>query len=156
MRSYRCLQFMFFVLLLFYGLFSNLVTVSDASRRFFPITVWRMYSAVPRLIEEYDIQIFSPGTNSQTAAKDFLSSTARREKGPMHLSYVAIQNFGEALVAGDEIRIQELRQLVENQYLKGVTDYTVVKLVYDPRARYSNNEVVSRTTIRSFKVGGTQ
>lgn len=99
----------------------------------FPFFSWFLFPLTPHYVERYEL---SP--------KPSLTAL-----GALHLTDLdqLVQRLGKAVDAGDQKQTLEVRSLLEQNFLMTPCGYRVVKLRYDPLARWGDASAVSQSNL---------
>ncbi len=152
MRSYRKLQMaIFFSVIFCLLLMASRVSLLNLDHdKIWPFHPARFFSKVPRVINDYGIQILAIDSQSFPNGKDFLSLKKIYAHAHTMRPYYLIQNLGEAYRRGNTSRFNSLRKVFEETYLPALAtaEYRIVKREWDVRRAWIEKESYQRKISR--------
>ena len=122
--------------LAFYGTAGFLTHSKFGGREVFPVFSWALYTDAVRLEVQYTARLIEVDGRALGAALDVLATPSFHRSPDYWFDVGVLNNFGAALDAGDGVRAEALRRLVEaNVLLEDRVRYEMVKRTYDPLER---------------------
>ena len=116
----------------------------------YPFPSWLLFSLVPNRINDYDLLLHGSPTYPQEPPRPFNQSGGLVRAAHSIVSYQLIQQLGDAVSAGSPAQIEYLCHQIEEQFATAPMRYDLIKVSYDPVARWKTGQVFSSTPVRSF------
>ncbi len=152
MRSYRRL-YSVAILLLAVEFVVGLGGLLTPRGEVFPFASWFLFVLVPNHTVEYDLEFRSVDDHPLDPPVRFSQSarSINRVNQPHSIaSFQTIQALGKALERGDQPTARALRTQIENFLGPGRLQYDVVRVMYDPVARYDTGAALNRRVLGTF------
>ena len=149
MRSYRRLS------LLAAGLLAAVFVVGLAGSltprgEVFPLASWFLFVLVPNHTTEYDMEFRAANDQALPQPLRFARSSGLTIQPHSITGFQVVQQLGRALEHGDAEKTRTLRRQIDSLCYPGRFRYDVVKVVYDPVARYDTDATQGRRVLGTF------
>ena len=119
----------------------------------FPFFGWSLFSKVPNLESRYWIVIDRHDGRSVEPPVSFLQAPESIVTGNRWVARKVIQRLGRAVDKGKTEEVEDLRRLLEQNYLKGRVRYELLFERYQPLDRWKTGESRERRRLASFDSG---
>lgn len=154
MRAYRR-SYLFAVLFLAVELVAGLGGLLTPRGEVFPFASWFLFVLVPNRTVEYDLEFRA--VDDRPLAKPVRFSLSGQGVGRVFAphsvtSFQTIQALGRALDQGDQASARDLRRQIDAFCGPGRLQYDLVKITYDPVARYDTGVTLEHWVLGSFVV----
>lgn len=134
--SPRVFRFFLPLFLAAYGTTGFLTHSKFGGREIFPLFSWSLYSEAAHVEIQYTARLLELDGRPLTPVADLMAMPAFHKSPDYWRDVGVLNNFGQALDAGDGPRAEDLRILVESNILPGHhSRYEIVRRVYDPLER---------------------
>jgi hypothetical protein len=154
MRSYRKLKRFLagFLLFVFVG---GLLTLLVPRQEIYPIYSWFLFALTPNAKTRYALQILEY-QNQLLDPPLFYEEAGYLVPKPRSITLVKIAQFwGRAVEQGDETAENKNRALFESNFLPGASRYALMRVHYDPIARWKTG-AVHMETVRLYRAEGAR
>lgn len=105
----------------------------------FPIFSWSLFSYVPSVVYNYDVQILRYKNLEMKPPILYHEAEKIVPKAQEISAYIVIQAWGKALAKKDYEQAKKQQAIFERIYLLPKTKYQVVLIKYNPITRWQNN-----------------
>ena len=122
----------------------------------FPFFGWSLFSKVPDEGRHYSILIYRQDGQKIDPPAPFLVAPDSVVTGNRYIARKVIQRLGQAYDRGEAEEVEELRRLLEQNYLAGrKVRYELVHERYQPLELWRTGESTERRVLTVFVKGGT-
>ncbi len=120
----------------------------------FPFFSWFLFPHTPQVPQhEYNLRLFEVNDIYRSAEPYYKDApSAEYAENPRSPEvWQIIQNMGDAYIAEDFKRVNELRRLLETTWIPNVTGYALIKIDYDPIKRFRRDpDAFAELTLERF------
>lgn len=146
----RCLILIIIVYFFAGGASQKLVPGVD---EIFPFFGWSLFSKVPDLADTYTILIDQHRGRKVDPPVDFLHAPETMVTGNRYIARKVIQKLGRAQDRGETAEVARLRQLLEQNYLRGKVRYEIFFERYQPLEKWRTGKGLEQRNLGGFDSG---
>ena len=118
-----------------------------------PFYGWSLFSKVPNDDSRFVLLIESHRGKQLEPPVSFLRAPGTMVAGNRYIGRKVIQRLGRAVERGKTARVEELRRLLEGNYLQGRVRYELVYERYDPIEKWRTGADLERRSVGRFTTG---
>jgi hypothetical protein len=118
-----------------------------------PFYGWSLFSKVPNGDSRYVLLIHRHKRRVLRPPISFLDAPATIVKGNRYIGRKVIQRLGKAVDRGQTERVEDLRRLLEQNYLSGRVRYELIFERYDPMEKWKTGADLERRSVGRFASG---
>lgn len=117
-----------------------------------PLFSWFLFASVPNRMQVYAVRILEYPGGAPDSSAPFTQTTAAFASPSSPKGRELIQRIGKRVAAGDSTAADELRRRFERVFLPPGVHYQIVRLEYDPLARWRTGALTT-VPLQAFTVG---
>ncbi len=115
----------------------------------FPFFCWFLFPVTPNVERRYELMVSQIGGRPVDPPAEYQSLDLVEDPMAMDL-WIATQDLGRAVKAGDDARIRGLRQRIELNFIPAPNRYTLQRVTYDPLERWRHGAVRARENVAEY------
>jgi hypothetical protein len=118
-----------------------------------PFFGWSLFSKVPNEDSRYTLLIHRHKKQVLEPPVSFLRAPDTIVTGNRYIGRKVIQRLGKAVERGEAARVQDLRRLLEENYLNGRVRYELIFERYDPMRKWRTGANLEERSLGQFTSG---
>lgn len=115
-----------------------------------PFYGWSLFSKVPNEDSRYVLLVHRQGKRVLRPPVSFLQAPGTVVAGNRYVGRKVVQRLGRAIERGEADRVEELRRLLEQGYLKGRVRYELIYERYDPVQKWRTGANLEERSLGRF------
>ena len=135
---------------------SSLYLGFSGKRDAYPLFSWSLFTYVPNVQYDFGLLITEIDGRILDPPQDLMSFRDRLSGAGEIRAYYTVQDFGDALVRRDAVKMKALRLLLEREYLAGAGElrYRIVARAYDPIEKWRDGRYRQRSLAELTRSSG--